>query len=69
MRYRELIEATPEKPEPPKAGVKNPTPPMTPAQSRRDAERKASLNNRIQDQRSECNRKIQDLRTKLVRRS
>ncbi len=41
-----------------------PKPPLTPAQSRREAERKAKIDKRVRDAQAACATKVADLRAK-----
>lgn len=69
MRYRELIEiveaSKPQKPLPPKAGVRTPRPPMTPAQSHAEFEKRTKLQSEIRDTQATCAKRLRDLRAKL----
>ena len=47
------------------AGTIKPKPPMTPNQSRREAERKAKLGQRVRDAQAACAKKVADVRAKL----
>ncbi len=47
------------------AGTIPPKAPLTPEQARREADRKAALNRRIQDAQSACAQRLRDLRSKL----
>ena len=47
------------------AGTIKPKPPLTPAQSRREAERNARIEQRVRDAQAACARKVADLRSKL----
>ncbi len=42
-----------------------PKPPMTPAQSRREAGKRAKINQRIRDTQAGCAKKVADLRSKM----
>jgi hypothetical protein len=64
MRYRDIAQASPRKPISPTGTIK----PMTPDQSRHEAERKADINQDIRDEQAQCSRKIQGLRAKLARK-
>jgi hypothetical protein len=57
MRYREILADH--------AGTIPPKAPLTPEQARREADRKAALNRRIQDAQSACAQRLRDLRSKL----
>jgi hypothetical protein len=65
MRYREIIEASPRKPTSPTSGTIKPAQPMTPAKGRREADRKANIQQRIRDTRSQFTKKLRDLQGKL----
>lgn len=67
MRYREIIEAKPRKPVLPSAGTSKPVPPLTPAQSRRRAEQRAGIQQRIRDERARSAQKLQDLGQSLIK--
>jgi hypothetical protein len=63
MRYCEIIAKEAEN----EAGIIKPMRPLTPAQAAREAERKAKLQKRINDQESFAAEKLSDLRAELVR--
>jgi hypothetical protein len=66
MRYRELVaETKPRKPVSPTSGTIKPKPPMTPAQSRQEADRQQKVQKRIRNTQAACNAKVQDLRADL----
>ena len=62
MRYFEIIaaESTAE------AGITKPIKPMTPAQTNREADRRAGIQKRIRDQTAATSRRISALRAKLA---
>lgn len=64
MRYHEIIaiESAPE------AGIIKPVKPPTPAQTNREADRRAGIQQRIRDQTAATNRRIANLRAKLSNR-
>ena len=57
MRFREILADN--------AGTVPPKAPLTPKQARREAERKAALNKRVNDAQAACATKVRDLRSKL----
>jgi hypothetical protein len=64
MRYHEIAEASSRKPTSPTGTIE----PMTPEESRREAERKADITQRINQERTRSSQKIQELQAKLTRR-
>ncbi|NBJ12577.1 hypothetical protein [Microvirga arsenatis] len=66
MRYYELVEG---KPTQPKTGITKPLSPMSPEKSRREAERKAGINQEIRDEQAQSSQKVQGLRAKLARKA
>lgn len=67
MRYRDLIE-TIIKPRKPQGATttRKPAPPMTPAEGRREADRRAGVQDRLRDERRRHAEKVRDLQSKLT---
>jgi hypothetical protein len=63
MRFYELLESPPRKST---AGIIKPKAPMTPAEARAEAERRAGVQQRIQDTQQRNAKTMRNLRAKLV---
>jgi hypothetical protein len=66
MRYHEIIGLIETKPTAPKAAVIKPTPPMSPAESYRKAEKRKKVQQRICDTQATYTKRLQDLRSSLI---